>query len=719
MTRSFHVFNVTIWTFSNSHFLLARTFRLFDECVKGAECRVVSVVCIVVSVGKLIPMNDNDDCLAPLSRRATLLDGLQSRVPTATLGTILEARRRLVDGLEEPSANEEMTLTNAASGGEEKTSLRLPFGHVATETSGDSEKPVALFVNIIEESEPMPCETSAEVSLCDEVPSQSSNVARLECSFDDTIDQFFGTTPNCDETPLCDEVSDQSEEGSETVHSLGDEDDCPSDFVQTDGSASFDTTGKNWSLVKWQTDTLKSDRLGPPSPVRLRRRSTVPIDEQELTAEMSMSIEQNDLDVTRSSLDSMEPAAGLSTTTEDGDAEEPLRSIGAREPRNKSPALPIDNELLDSERVRELAEDSPSMLAIPVRTLHSDEGEQKSSRGGRERSTHPMQRDSSLRGSSHSTDSGKPSKARSSHSRLSRREDQGQASVQHGSRSGSPNIASKSSSRRSSDAQRSSRSSSSKDSGSSMSRNRTSPQEKSTRRKAHTDGRDDPQKPGNALSSQRNQGQQLEMESSHSASSSRSGQQEDSRMRGRGKNGRAPQNASAPECSGRRASSTTDAMDSKSDGTPLGHEDAARCDPGSNSAESVKYNASFCVPDSHCPIGLQKSRSRSSLSHDDSGKEDRWMLISQELQSRSFIDILLERSKELQTVVVEFDGHSSLDQLALHSYHAGTSKKRNSKGDRVLDGLQRTRTTVPLDSVLTKQRSGPPPKRRGSTGTIE
>jgi hypothetical protein len=95
------------------------------------------------------------------------------------------------------------------------------------------------------------------------------------------------------------------------------------------------------------------------------------------------------------------------------------------------------------------------------------------------------------------------------------------------------------------------------------------------------------------------------------------------------------------------------------------------------------------------------------------------MLISQELQSRSFIDILLERSKELQTVVVEFDGHSSLDQLALHSYHAGTSKKRNSKGDRVLDGLQRTRTTVPLDSVLTKQRSGPPPKRRGSTGTIE
>jgi hypothetical protein len=195
-------------------------------------------------------------------------------------------------------------------------------------------------------------------------------------------------------------------------------------------------------------------------------------------------------------------------------------------------------------------------------------------------------------------------------------------------------------------------------------------------------------------------------------------------MRGdRGKNGKAPQKASVPERSGRRASrrrSMTDTIDFEPDGTSVGHEDVARCDPGSNCAKSLKHNASLCASDPHRPISSQKSKSRSSLSHDDSGEEDRLKLLSQELQSRSFIDILLERSNELQTVVVvEFDGHSSLDCLALHSYREGTThKKRTSNRHGEFDRMQRTRSTVPLDSLLTEQRSGPPLKRRGSTGTI-
>jgi hypothetical protein len=219
----------------------------------------------LVSVGELLPMKDHDDCcVATLSRRTTLLGGLQSRVPTATLGPILEARRRIVDGLEAPSDNEEKTMSDAASVGGHGSSLHLPSGHVPAETPGDSEKPIAIPVNIVEESEPMPCETSSEVSLCNEVPSHSSNAARFECKCNDTMDQLYSTTPNCDETPTCEEVSDQSDEGSETAHLLGDDEDRPSDFDQTDMSANFDTTGRNWSLVKWQTDILKSGYPGPP-----------------------------------------------------------------------------------------------------------------------------------------------------------------------------------------------------------------------------------------------------------------------------------------------------------------------------------------------------------------------------------------------------------------------------------------------------------------------
>jgi hypothetical protein len=311
---------------------------------------------------------------------------------------------------------------------------------------------------------------------------------------------------------------------------------------------------------------------------------------------------------------------------------------------------------------------------------------------------------------------------------LLRLEDQADTSVQRGSRSGNPNVDSKRSSRRTSVgregnshdvARRSSRSSSSKDSIAITSRSRTSQQEKSTRRKTH---RDDPQEPENASFGQKRQGQQLEMESAHSASSSRSIQQEDSRMRGdRGKDGKAPQKASVPESSGRRASrrrSMTDTIEP--DGTSVGHEDVARCDPGSNCVKSLQHNASFCASDPQRPIRSQKSKRMSSLSHDDSGKDDRLKLLPQELQSPSFIDILLERSKELQTVVVvEFDGHSSLDCLALHSYREGTThKKRTSNRHGEFDRMQRTRSTVPLDSLLTEQRSGPPLKRRGSTGTI-
>jgi hypothetical protein len=461
-----------------------------------------------------------------------------------------------------------------------------------------------------------------------------------------------------------------------------------------------------------------------------------------MTAQVSTDNEQQDLDVPRISRHSSEQAAALSTTSEDGDAEEPLRSLGTRDPWNKSPAMPIDKMLVDSERVREQAEDSPSRLAIPECALDSDGGEQKSSHGRRERSTHPIRRErsthpirreSSLRRSSSSIDGSKPSKARSPHSRLSRREDQGDTSAHRGSWSGNPTTDRKRSSRRSSvgregnshdQARRSFRPSSLKDSGAyGTPRSRPSQQEMSTRRKTHGD---DPQETAIAFSGQHRQREQIEIESSHSASSSSIGtsiHREDLRARGdRAKNGKLTQAVSIPEKSGRRESrrrSSKDTRDFRSHGTSVGHDAVARCDSGSNGAESLQHNASFCASDPHRPIGPQKSRRRSSVSHDASGKEDRWKLLSQELQSRSFIDILLERSKEWQTVVVEFDGHASLDHLALHSYHAGTIKKRTSKENEELDRMQRTRSMVPLDSLLTNQRSGPAPKRRGSTGTIE